>query len=132
KEQLVQTRNGGLRGDELRRWLQQLQAEFTLQMAAVDAEITRVTAVNNESSIEAEDPMDEDGRHDRYLSEHTLRVEEQLLNEDARDDLHLSEHTPIVGEPMMGEDGRDDRYSYEHTPLLMDDDMTDVTTPPAP
>ncbi|KKZ65073.1 DNA mismatch repair protein MSH4 [[Emmonsia] crescens] len=39
KEQLFQAREGALKGDALRIWLEKLQHEFTLRMVALDAEV---------------------------------------------------------------------------------------------
>ncbi|EDN06749.1 hypothetical protein HCAG_03279 [Histoplasma mississippiense (nom. inval.)] len=41
KEQLLQAREGALKGEPLRIWLKKLQYEFTLRMVALDAEVDR-------------------------------------------------------------------------------------------
>lgn len=43
REQLLQAKDGMLNGDELLQWLKRLQDEFTLRMAALDAEIASAT-----------------------------------------------------------------------------------------
>jgi DNA mismatch repair protein MSH4 len=70
KEQLLQARDGALRGEELRRWLKQLQDEFTLQMVTIDAEVARVADEEGDGMLEV--PMDVDGR--RGSSEQTPMV----------------------------------------------------------
>ncbi|KMU91108.1 DNA mismatch repair protein mutS [Coccidioides immitis H538.4] len=52
REQLLQARDGVMEGEELRKWLKKLQDDFTLRMAALDAEIAMVMDEEvNENSV---------------------------------------------------------------------------------
>jgi len=53
REQLIQTQNGSMEGDELRLWLKRLQDEFLVRMAAIDAEAAVALAKEQEESIES-------------------------------------------------------------------------------
>ncbi|WEW61371.1 MutS protein msh4 [Emydomyces testavorans] len=54
REQLLQAKNGMMGGEELRKWLKRLQDEFTLRMAALDAEIATAEEVVEDSVKERE------------------------------------------------------------------------------
>lgn len=53
REQLLQAYNGSIDGEELRLWLQRLQAEFAMRMAAIEADV-EPTAVEVERRDDAE------------------------------------------------------------------------------
>lgn len=103
KEQLLQGRDGTLRGEPLRRWLQQLQDGFTMHMAAIDAEVAQ-----------ADGELDAD-------------VGDDASNVDGRVD--FDETTPMV---VDAEDATDtDERNGSATPMVIDD-LTNVTSPSAP
>ncbi|KAH8431950.1 MutS family protein MSH4 [Aspergillus melleus] len=62
REQLLQARNGNLKGDTLKKWLKKLQDEFALRMAAVDEEHDLLMEESS-SFDEEEDDDDIDDNH---------------------------------------------------------------------
>ncbi|KAL1963514.1 hypothetical protein VTN77DRAFT_8095 [Rasamsonia byssochlamydoides] len=70
REQLLQAVNGTMEGETLRKWLERLQEEFALKMAAIDAESDAfagdagdnetVKADNGQDSFQAVEDLDED------------------------------------------------------------------------
>jgi DNA mismatch repair protein MSH4 len=52
REQLLQARNGNMQGEALRGWLERLQDEFALQMAAANEDIARLDEGSGTSSEE--------------------------------------------------------------------------------
>lgn len=62
REQLLQASNGSIDGEELRQWLRRLQEDFTMAMAALDAELDASpmeNAVIAGRNIEADDDVDQ-------------------------------------------------------------------------
>ena len=104
REQLVQARDGSLHGEPLRLWLKQLQDEFTMQMAAINAEVAR-----------ADNRADAEVGHFPYSQGHVEGNKGM---------------TPIHGLG-MDRDAEGIDGSVETTPMVVDE-MTNVTTPSAP
>ncbi|KAI9038336.1 MutS family protein MSH4 [Aspergillus affinis] len=71
REQLLQARNGNLKGDVLRKWLRKLQDEFALRMAAVDEEHDLL--VTESSSFDVEEDGDDSSPPD-YCDEEELET----------------------------------------------------------
>lgn len=74
REQLLQARNGNLKGDMLRKWLKKLQDDFALRMAAIDEEHD---ALMDESESESPDTGRDDVADDNGGGDNDLDVEEE-------------------------------------------------------
>ncbi|PLB45281.1 putative DNA mismatch repair protein Msh4 [Aspergillus steynii IBT 23096] len=77
REQLLQARSGNFKGEMLRKWLQRLQDDFTLRMAAIDEEDDALIE-ESDGFIAGEDNSDSDFDDDGGSNNHDYSDQEEL------------------------------------------------------